>query len=92
MDERQVGKNIKKIRKSRGFSLNELADMIGMTKGYISKIENSSSAPPLSTLSKIGISLGVEMGELTAEKVDLPQPMKVCVPEGGKAKSLIREA
>lgn len=88
MDERQVGKNIKKIRKSRGLSLNELADMIGMTKGYISKIENSISAPPLSTLSKIGISLGVEVGELTAEKVDLPQPMKVCVTRKGEGKKL----
>ena len=29
MDERRVGKNIKKLRKERGLSLNELAEMIG---------------------------------------------------------------
>ena len=88
LDERQVGKNIKKIRKERGLSLNELADMIGMTKGYISKIENSESAPPLSTLSKIAISLDIEVGALTAEELDLPRPMKVCVTKKGEGKKL----
>lgn len=88
LDERKVGKNIKEIRKERNLSLNELADMIGMTKGYISKIENSASAPPLSTLSKIAISLGVEVGDLTAEELDLPQPMKVCVTKKGEGKKL----
>jgi transcriptional regulator with XRE-family HTH domain len=88
LDERQVGKNIKKIRKEMGLSLNELADMIGMTKGYISKIENSDSAPPISTLSKIAISLGVEVSVLTAEELDLPQPMKVCVTKKGEGKKL----
>ena len=88
MDERRVGKNIKTIRKERGLSLNELADMIGMTKGYISKIENSESAPPLSTLSKIALSLNVEVGDLTAEDLDLPQPMRVCVTKKGEGKKL----
>jgi len=88
LDERKVGKNIKKIRKGKGLSLNELADMIGMTKGYISKIENSDTAPPLSTLSKIAASLSVEVGDLTAEEVDLPQPMKVCVTKKGQGKKL----
>ena len=88
MDERRVGKNIKKLRKERGLSLNELAEMIGMTKGYISKIENSESAPPLSTLSKIALSLDVEVGALTAEDLDLPQPMKVCVTKKGQGKKL----
>jgi mannose-6-phosphate isomerase-like protein (cupin superfamily) len=62
--------------------------MIGMTKGYISKIENSESAPPLSTLSKIALSLDVEVGALTAEDLDLPQPMKVCVTKKGQGKKL----
>jgi transcriptional regulator with XRE-family HTH domain len=88
LDERQVGKNIKKIRKEKDLSLNELADMIGMTKGYISKIENSESAPPLSTLSKIAASLDVEVGDLTAEDLDLPQPMRVCVTRKGEGKKL----
>jgi len=88
LDERRVGKNIKKLRKERGLSLNELAEMIGMTKGYISKIENSESAPPLSTLSKIALSLDVEVGALTAEDLDLPQPMKVCVTKKGQGKKL----
>lgn len=88
MDERQVGKNIRKIRKKRGLSLNELADMIGMTKGYISKIENSESAPPLSTLSKIALGLDVEVGVLTSEELDLPKPMQLCVTRKGEGKKL----
>ena len=41
MDETQIGTNIKKIRLDRHMSQENLAELSGLTKGYISKIEKS---------------------------------------------------
>ena len=88
MDEKQVGKNIKKIRKEKGLSLQKLADMVTLTKGYLSKIENSESAPPLSTLDKIANALSVELSILTSETMELPEETRLCVTRKGKGRSL----
>ena len=53
MDEKIIAENIKKARLERRLSVEQLAKRAGLTKGYISKIENSDKAPPLSTLTKI---------------------------------------
>ena len=44
MDERQIAKNIKKVRLDSGLSQERLAELSGLTKGYISKIEKSDKA------------------------------------------------
>ena len=41
MDEKQIAKNIKRIRQHRKMSLERLAHLSGLTKGYVSKIENN---------------------------------------------------
>ena len=46
MDEQNIVKNIKTIRQTQKISLERLAKMTGLTKGYLSKIENSPKAPP----------------------------------------------
>ena len=73
MNEKQIAKNIKKIRLDRKMSQERLADLSGLTKGYISKIEKSDTAPPLSTLSKIAHSLNVDITVLTAEELEPPE-------------------
>jgi transcriptional regulator with XRE-family HTH domain len=50
VDEREVGKRIKARRLSKGITLQELAKKTGFTRGYLSKVENSTKAPPVSTL------------------------------------------
>ncbi|UCE55101.1 MAG: helix-turn-helix transcriptional regulator, partial [Desulfobacterales bacterium] len=72
MDEKQIAKNIKKIRLEINMSQERLAELSGLTKGYISKIEKSDTAPPLSTLSKIANALNVDITLLTAEELELP--------------------
>ena len=46
MDEKQIAKNIKKIRLESNMSQERIAELSGLTKGYISKIEKSDKAPP----------------------------------------------
>lgn len=88
MDERQIAKNIKKIRLDLQMSQEKLAEMSGLTKGYISKIEKSDTAPPLSTLSKIAAALNVDITLLTAEGIDLPGDIDLCIVRKGEGKKI----
>ena len=60
MGEQLITKNISNLRKQKGITLQELAEMTGLTKGYLSKIERSEKAPPYSTVNRIAIALGVD--------------------------------
>jgi len=61
LDEREVISKIQSLRKGRGVTLDRLAKMTGLTKGYLSQIENSTKTPPFSTLDKIAYALGVDI-------------------------------
>ncbi|WP_459918911.1 helix-turn-helix domain-containing protein [Desulfocicer niacini] len=60
LEAKQVPQKIRRMRLERGFTQQALADLIGMTKGYISRIENSDSAPPVGTLISLAKALGVD--------------------------------
>ena len=67
ISEKEIGIRIKKYRKSAGMTLKSLAEETGFTKGYLSKVENSSKAPPVSTLIRIGKALKVDISKLFGE-------------------------
>jgi XRE family transcriptional regulator, master regulator for biofilm formation len=53
-----VGERIKKLRKRKGYSITELAELAGVSKSYLSNIErNLHSNPSLQFLSKIAAPL-----------------------------------
>jgi len=80
MDERRIVENIKRMRQSKKMSLEKLAKVAGLTKGYISKIEHSQKAPPISTLLKIANALGTEASFLIAESSsELPENISICI-------------
>jgi transcriptional regulator with XRE-family HTH domain len=88
MDEKQIAKNIKKIRLDNNLSQEKLAALSGLTKGYISKIEKSNTAPPLSTLSKIATALNADITTLTAEEPELPADIDFCIARKGEGKKI----
>ncbi|MGZ3569003.1 MAG: helix-turn-helix domain-containing protein, partial [Thermodesulfobacteriota bacterium] len=59
--EKEIISKMRSLRKSREVSLDKLAKMTGLTKGYLSQIENSTKSPPFSTLDKIAYALGVDI-------------------------------
>jgi len=67
LPESKIGANIRKIRKSKRLTLEELASKSGISKGYLSKVENSDKAPPVSTLINIAKSLGVAISDIFGE-------------------------
>ena len=67
MIESEIGKRIRTLRKEKGLTLEQLAAQAGYTKGYLSKVEKSVKAPPVSTLDTIGRALGVTISTLLGE-------------------------
>ena len=49
----RLPEQLKKLRKLRGFTLEELANRCGLTKGYLSRIENGHQIPEVSTIQTI---------------------------------------
>ncbi len=64
MDESAITKRLRELRKRNNLRLEQLAERTGLTKGYLSRIENSKHPPPISTLSRIASALGVDVTEL----------------------------
>ena len=79
MDEKIIARNIKKFRLGKEFSLEQLAQLTGLTKGYLSKVERSDKAPPFSTLIKIAQALEIDISVLLSDESDLPQDVRLCV-------------
>ena len=67
IDESQLGQRIKALRKKKEYTLEDLSKIAGLTKGYLSKVENSKKSPPVSTLIKLGQALGVSISEIFGE-------------------------
>jgi transcriptional regulator with XRE-family HTH domain len=61
LDEREVILKIHALRKAKELTLDQLAKMTGLTKGYLSQIENSTKTSPFSTLDKIAYALRVDI-------------------------------
>jgi transcriptional regulator with XRE-family HTH domain len=79
MDLSEIVKNIKKFRENKQISLNRLAELTGLTKGYLSKIEHSSKVPPYSTLLKIAQALRIDVNLLLSYEEELPQDMRISI-------------
>lgn len=65
--EEQIGWRVRKLRLERGFTTTALAERAGITQGYLSKIENSKKAPPVSTLMNIARALGISISDILSE-------------------------
>jgi transcriptional regulator with XRE-family HTH domain len=62
--ELELARNIRRLRKERGWSLSELARRTNMTKSIMSLIENGRRHPSTKTLDAIAAAFEVEVGDL----------------------------
>jgi transcriptional regulator with XRE-family HTH domain len=67
IQESELGKRIKAYRMQRGLTLQKLEEKTGFTKGYLSKVENTKKAPPVSTLIVLAKALEVSLSEIFGE-------------------------
>ena len=61
INESLIPKRIRRLRLERNLTQKNLAEAIGVTKGYISRMENTETAPPVGTLIALAQALGVEI-------------------------------
>ena len=71
--EKKIGKVIKKYRKMKGITLEQLANMIGLNPTVLSNIENGTVEIQIFILKKIANALGITVDEIIeeAEKEDM---------------------
>lgn len=62
------GTNLKKLRKDRSLSQDELAALLGTTKQVISRYENGRRIPRLSVVSEYARRLGIPLSSLSGEE------------------------
>ena len=68
-----IGRRIRRHRKRRDWTLEDLASVTGLSKGHLSQIENGEKTPPISTMTKIAFGLGTNIGTLiSGEAVQSP--------------------
>ncbi|BEQ15898.1 helix-turn-helix domain-containing protein [Desulfoferula mesophila] len=76
-NEEQIGARIKSLRIDRDLTLAAVAERTNLSRSYLSKVENSKSAPPVSTLATIAEALGVHVADIFAD--DEPATMVTVV-------------
>ncbi len=89
MDEKRIAENIRRIRQNKKMSLMQLANLSGLTKSYISKIEKSNKAPPFSTLTKIAYALDTDISLLLADKSEAPEDLSFCIVKKNERKEVV---
>ena len=72
----EIGGQIRQLRNRRSLTLQELAELSGLSKPNLSQIENDLVTPPIATLLKIATALGVGIGYFFK---DSGQPSSVVV-------------
>jgi len=73
----EVGKNIKNIRKSRGITQQQLADLINMHRSNYSKVETGQREISISALTKIAKYFNVSVDDLIQSKNEIPQEIEI---------------
>ncbi|WP_329068970.1 helix-turn-helix domain-containing protein [Amycolatopsis sp. NBC_01480] len=70
-----IGRTIRRLRRWRDLTLDELAGLSGFTKGYLSQIENEKVAiDKRSTLIKIAGALRVSLSDITGDGLEIRDP------------------
>ena len=59
-----IGLAMKKCRDAKNLTLQEMAEKSGLTKSYLSRIENSQRDPTISALEKISLALDIPLNLL----------------------------
>lgn len=70
MTARFMGMRLREFRRQRQMTLDELAALTGLNKGYLSRLERNKSAPSIATVMKLTDKLGLTVSSLFGETVD----------------------
>ncbi|MBK0326213.1 cupin domain-containing protein [Rhodobacteraceae bacterium F11138] len=83
----RVGAKLKHARLRLGLKLSEVGERVGVSEGYLSKLENNRSLASMATLHRLVETLGMNMSELFADSSEDELPMTV-IRSGNRPKLL----
>ena len=61
---KRLGENLKRIREQKGISQVDISKSLGVSRGFVSNVENGKTNPTLATITKLAKAVGVSAGEL----------------------------
>ena len=61
---KKLGDNLKRIRTDKSLSQADIAKSLGVSRGFVSNIENGKRNPTLSTITRLAGAVGVTADEL----------------------------
>src|SRR5215204_2069828 len=92
----QLGGRVRRLRRRRGLTLEELAEISGVSRAMISKLERGEKNPTLVVAAKLAEGLGVTLSRLAGmeehrEVIIVPRErrMVMCDPETGFERQLL---
>ena len=87
--QKSISDRIRKWRLEKKWSLDKLADITGLSKSYLSQIENNEKNPPIGTLTKIAFGLGVDVIYLiTGENRQATNPTKCSIVKANERRKI----
>jgi len=60
----KLGNNLKRIRTKKGITQGDIARSLGVSRGFVSNIENGKTNPTLATIARLANAIGVSSDEL----------------------------
>lgn len=69
LDSKKLGRNLKKARESAGFSVEETAEMLGVSKAYYLRMEAGESVPRLPHVLALCFATGADMNKMILSAV-----------------------
>jgi len=60
----KLGKNLKRIRTEKAITQGDIVRTLGISRSFVSNIENGKTNPTLATISKLAEAIGVSSDEL----------------------------
>ena len=64
MNPQEARSELEKIRTKKGISQGDIAKELGVSRGFISTIENGKTNPTLATIAKLAKAVGVSVNDL----------------------------
>ncbi len=75
-----TAKRLKELRELKGYTINKLATISGLSQGFVRQIELGEKQPTIDSLSKLCTGLGISLADFFADQAtELPDQMKPLV-------------
>lgn len=84
---RLVGRNVRRVRQSKGLTQEQFADRSGFSQQYLSGLEQGRRNPTVVTLYELARALGVSHVELVLPDDGATKPPRGCVDAGGQSRT-----